>query len=49
VIVAIKIRNYKGIKATPWIDLAPVHVLVGPNGSGKMALTNILDVRKQNK
>ena len=34
-IVSIKIRNFKGIRESAWIDLDPFHILVGPNGSGK--------------
>jgi predicted ATPase len=45
-IVAIKIRNYKGIKRTPWINLDPFHVLVGPNGSGKSTFLDAIEFVK---
>jgi predicted ATPase len=46
VIVAIKIRNYKGIRAIPWIDLGSFHVLVGPNGSGKTTFLDAIEFIK---
>ena len=45
-IVAIKIRNYKGIKRSPWVDLDPFHVLVGPNGSGKSTFLGAIEFVK---
>jgi predicted ATPase len=45
-IVAIKIRNYKGIQRSPWLDLDPFHVLVGPNGSGKSTFLEAIDFVK---
>ena len=45
-IVAIKIRNYKGIKESPWLDLDPFHVLVGPNGSGKSTFLDAIEFVK---
>ncbi len=42
-IAAIKIRNFKGIKRTPWIDLDSFHVLVGPNGSGKSTFLDAIE------
>jgi|ERR1017187_2180093 predicted ATPase len=45
-IVAIKIRNYKGIKRSPWLDLDPFHVLVGPNGSGKSTFLDAIEFVK---
>src|ERR1017187_9860155 len=45
-IVAIKIRNYKGIKRSPWLDLGPFHVLVGPNGSGKSTFLDAIEFVK---
>jgi len=46
VIVAIKIRNYKGIRASPWLKLEPFHVLVGPNGSGKSTFLDAIEFVK---
>jgi predicted ATPase len=46
VITAIKIRNYKGIKESPWLDLDPFHVLVGPNGSGKSTFLDAIEFVK---
>jgi predicted ATPase len=45
-IIAIKIRNYKGIKRSPWLDLDPFHVLVGPNGSGKSTFLDAIEFVK---
>ena len=45
-IAAIKIRNYKGIHKTPWLDLEPFHVLVGPNGSGKSTFLDAIQFVK---
>lgn len=45
-IVAIKIRNYKGIKSSPWLELDPFHVLVGPNGSGKSTFLDAIEFVK---
>lgn len=45
-IVAIKIRNYKGIRSSPWLDLDPFHVLVGPNGSGKSTFLDAIEFVK---
>jgi predicted ATPase len=45
-IVAIKIRNFKGIKRSPWLDLDPFHVLVGPNGSGKSTFLDAIEFLK---
>jgi predicted ATPase len=42
-IVGIKIRNFKGIKGSPWLDLDPFHVLVGPNGSGKSTFLDAIE------
>jgi predicted ATPase len=46
VIAAIKIRNYKGIKRTTWIELDPFQVLVGPNGSGKSTFLDAIEFVK---
>jgi predicted ATPase len=45
-IVGIKIRNYKGIKNSPWLELGPFHVLVGPNGSGKSTFLDAIEFVK---
>jgi predicted ATPase len=45
-IVAIRIRNFKGIKSSPWIDLDTFHALVGPNGSGKSTFLDAIDFVK---
>jgi hypothetical protein len=45
-IVAIKIRNYKGIKSTQWLDLDTFHVLAGPNGSGKSTFLDAIEFVK---
>ncbi len=45
-IIAIQIRNYKGIQRTPWIELDPFHVLVGPNGSGKTTFLDAIEFVK---
>jgi predicted ATPase len=45
-IVAIRIRNYKGIKGSPWLNLDPFHVLVGPNGSGKSTFLDAIEFVK---
>ena len=42
-IVGIRIRNYKGFKGTPPIDLGPFHVLVGPNSSGKTTFLDAIE------
>jgi predicted ATPase len=46
VITAIQIRNYKGIKSIPWLDLGQFHVLVGPNGSGKSTFLDAIEFVK---
>jgi predicted ATPase len=46
VIAGIRIRNYKGIKGTPRIDLSPFHVLVGPNSSGKTTFLDAIEFIK---
>ena len=43
---AIRIRNYKGIKRSPWIELGPFHVLVGPNASGKSTFLDAIEFVK---
>lgn len=45
-IAAVRIRNYKGIRETPWIDLDAFHVLVGPNGSGKSTFLDAIEFVK---
>src|SRR5580658_7858811 len=45
-ITAIKIRNFKGIGKSPWLDLGPFHVLVGPNGSGKSTFLDAIEFVK---
>lgn len=45
-IIAIKIRNYKGIKASPLLELDSFHVLVGPNGSGKSTFLDAIEFVK---
>ena len=45
-ITAIKIRNYKGIKESSWLELDPFHVLVGPNGSGKSTFLDAIEFVK---
>jgi predicted ATPase len=42
-IVGIRIRNFKGIIGSPWLDLDPFHVLVGPNGSGKSTFLDAIE------
>jgi AAA15 family ATPase/GTPase len=43
VIVGIRIRNFKGIMRSPWLDLEPFHVLVGPNGRGKSTFLDAIE------
>ncbi|MGA3190084.1 MAG: AAA family ATPase [Bryobacteraceae bacterium] len=45
-ISAIRIRNYKGIKRSPWIELGQFHVLVGPNASGKSTFLDAIEFVK---
>jgi len=46
VISAIRVRNFKGFRRSPWIDLGPFHVLVGPNGSGKSTFLDVIEFLK---
>jgi hypothetical protein len=43
----IRITNFKCHKETPYIDLAPITLLVGPNNSGKTAFIQPLLILKQ--
>ncbi|HEX3748074.1 MAG TPA: AAA family ATPase [Bryobacteraceae bacterium] len=45
-IASIRIRNYKGVRSTPWIELDSFHVLVGPNGSGKSTFLDAIEFIK---
>jgi predicted ATPase len=46
VISGIQIKNFKGIKHTPRLNLSNFHVLVGPNASGKSTFLDAIEFVK---